>query len=81
MNSGEIPVDVSNHAMDALRYAITSESRTRGDFHPRYPDDKGNAKIMTSKDKLNNTLSEYFSHADKNKTRQGTSIFPSWYMD
>ena len=81
INAGENPIDDANHAMDALRYAITSESRACGDFKTRYQTDEGETKILTSAEKNRNYLVDYFSEKDKKKTGQSDSIFPSWYVD
>ena len=67
--------------MDALRYAITSESRACGDFKTRYQTDEGETKILTSAEKNRNYLVDFFSEKDKKKSGQSDSIFPSWYVD
>ena len=77
-NAGENPVDDSNHAMDALRYALSSEAKVSGDFRPRYQDDSGEVKVLTSKEKNNKFLNEYFQEMDKKRPRQTGSIFPEW---
>ena len=77
-NAGENPVDDSNHAMDALRYALSSEAKVSGDFRPRYQDDSGEVKVLTSKEKNNKFLNEYFQEMDKKRPRQTGSMFPEW---
>jgi len=80
-NSGEDPIDDSNHAMDALRYGLCSETRVSGDFKTRYPADSGEIVVVTGKQKLNEQLNEHFKREDKKRTRQTGSIFPEWYVD
>ena len=77
-NAGENPVDDSNHAMDALRYALSSEAKISGDFRPRYQDDSGDIKVLTSKEKNNKLLNDYFQEMDKKRPRQTGSMFPEW---
>ena len=83
-NAGETPIDDSNHAMDALRYALSSESRVSGDFRPRYQDDSGAIKVVNPREQNNKILHDHFKEQDKLKEkspRQPGSMFPEWYSD
>ena len=77
-NAGETPIDDSNHAMDAIRYALSSEAKVSGDFRPRYQDESGEVKVLSPREKNNKYLHDYFEEMDKKRPRQTGSMFPEW---
>lgn len=64
-NAGERPQDVSNHAMDALRYALYSESRINGGLSAMFQTESGTMERMRdSKDNLRRDLEFFYEKED-----------------